>query len=314
MRSQCGPPKFDEQDFSKFDFSRWHLDGLTLDAAAAAVAGLTEKLFTSEEWSKNFQATLPEFQSRTLEFFTQQFKDLQKERAETAADFENRSKAADQLTDDFRKSIQVTATPVVIDAVPNIFQGSVRLVSEKDPQLGLPGLRVQVFDPRDEKTVLLESESDLHGNVILAFPPEITKDRDQRDMNLRIVDAENKPITTIANAICIRIGQTEERVVKIPESAAIEENKKQALETRADRENRAHLLAGRGDILRRQGEKVLEVIDCRLRDTGEIVAELQKPPASPTASPKPVPETPVAPVEPGEEAAPASTRKRGKKK
>jgi len=41
MRSQCEPPDFGEQDFSQFDFTRWHLDGLTLDAAATAVAGLT---------------------------------------------------------------------------------------------------------------------------------------------------------------------------------------------------------------------------------------------------------------------------------
>ncbi|HEU4834944.1 MAG TPA: hypothetical protein VFS90_11035 [Pyrinomonadaceae bacterium] len=313
MRSQCGPPKFDAQDFSKFDFSRWHLDGLTLDSAATAVAGLTEKLFTSEEWNKHFQATLPEFKTRSLELFKQQLKDLQKEREETAKDFENRAKAADQLNIDFRNSIEVTAAPVVIDAAPNIFQGSVRLVSEKDPRLGLPGLRVQIIDPKDEKTVLLESISDLNGNVILTFPPEITKDRDQRDLNLQIVDPENKPITKIDNAICIRLGQTEERVVKIPESEAIKENKKQALETRSDRENRAAQLATRGEILRRERQKVLEVLDCRLRDTGEIIAELEKPPVSRAPSPAPTPETPAA-DEPGEDESPASQPKRGKKK
>ena len=41
MRSPCGPPKFDQQDWSQFDFSRWHLDGVTLDAASAAFANLS---------------------------------------------------------------------------------------------------------------------------------------------------------------------------------------------------------------------------------------------------------------------------------
>src|ERR1044071_9157932 len=126
MRSQCGPPEFDKQDFSKFDFSRWHLDGLTLDAVSTAVGGLTEKLFASEEWRKNFDATLPQFQGRTVDFFQQHLKDLQKERADTATNFENRAKAAEQVSTDFRKSIEVTAAPVVLDAVPNVFQGSVR--------------------------------------------------------------------------------------------------------------------------------------------------------------------------------------------
>jgi hypothetical protein len=294
MRSQCEPPDFSEQDFSKFDLSRWHLDGLKLDSVTAAVAGLTEKLFTSDEWRKNFQATLPEFQGRTLEFFKQHLKDLQQERAETAADFENRAKVAEQLTDDFRKSIEVTAAPAVIDAVPNVFQASLRAVSEKDPRLGLPGLRIQILDPKDEKTVLVESVTDLNGNVVLSFPPEIVKDRDQRDMHLQIVDPAGKPLAKFADAICIRVGQTEERVVKVPESAAIDENKKQALETRSERETRARQLAARGDVLRRESQGVLDVFDCRLRDTGEIIAELEKPAPSPAPSPKAAAESPQA--------------------
>lgn len=276
MRSQCGPPEFDEQDFSKFDFSRWHLDGLTLDSVAAAIGGLAEKLFTSDEWRTHFDATLPEFQGRTQEFFKQQLRDLQQERAETADDFEKRAKAADQTADDFRKSTELSAAPAVLDAVPGVFQGSVRIVSEKDPQLGLPGVRVQVLDPKDEKTVLVETTTDLNGNAILAVPAEVAKERDEQDVTVQVVDATGKPLAKVAKAICIRVGQTEERVVKVPETAAIEENKKQALETRSERDTRARQLAARGDVLRREGKQVLDVIDCRVRDTEAIIDELEK--------------------------------------
>ena len=286
MRSQCGPPEFSEQDFSEFDFSRWHLDGLTLDAATAAVAGLTEKLFSSDEWRQSFQATLPEFEDRTLEFFKQQLTDLQTERAEIATKFENRAKAAEQNATEFRKSIEVSAAPVVLDAVPNVFQGSVRVVSEKDPQLGLPGVRLQMLDPKDEKTVLLESVTDLNGNAIFNVPPEIVKGRDEKDMNLQIVDAEGKSLAKFAEAICLRLGQTEERVLKVAESAAIEENKKQGLETRSERDTVARQLAARPEILRQESKKVLAVIDCRLADTQEIIAALEKPAPSSTASTK----------------------------
>lgn len=320
MRPQCGPPEFDKQDFSKFDFSRWHLDGLTLDPVSTALGGLTEKLFTSDEWRKTFEATVPQFQSRSVDFFKQQLKDLQKERADAATDFENRAKAAEQVSTDFRKSIEVTAAPVVLDAVPNVFQGSVRVVSEKDPQLGLPGVRVQVLDPKDEKTVLLESISDLNGNVVLPFPPEIARDRNERDMNIQVVDAAGKPIAKFAEAICIRIGQTEERVVKVPESGAIEENKKQAVETRDERETRARQLAARADVLRGQSKEVLAVLDCRIRDTEEVLAALQKP-AAPSTATQPTPAAPsAAPVQKAaappeeKESPPPTTRKRGKKK
>jgi hypothetical protein len=315
MRSQCGPPEFDEQDFSKFDLSRWHLDGLTLDSVASAIGGLAEKLFTTDEWRTHFDATLPAFQGRTQDFFKQQLRDLQQERAETADDFEKRAKAAEQSADDFRRSTEVTAAPVVLDAVPDVFQGSVRIVSDKDPQLGLPGVRVQVLDPKNEKTVLVETTTDLNGNAILAVPPELAKERDEQDVTVQVVDATGKPLVKVAKAICIRVGQTEERVIKVPESAAIEENKNQALETRSERETRARQLAGRGDVLRREAKQVLDVIDCRVRDTEAIIDELEatgsvevvsletdtppgtsspaasSQPSSPTASSQPSPKT-----------------------
>jgi len=276
MRSQCGPPEFDEQDFSKFDFSRWHLDGLTLDSVAAAIGGLAEKFFTSDEWRNHFDATLPEFQGRTQEFFKQQLRDLQQERAETTDDFEKRAKAAEQSADAFRKSTELTAAPLVLDAVPDVFQGSVRIVSEKDPQLGLPGVRLQILDPKNEKTVLVETSTDLNGNAILAVPADLAKERDEQDVTVQVVDATGKPLAKVAKALCIRAGQTEERVIKVAESAAIEENKKQALENRSERETRARQLGGRGDVLRREAKQVLDVIDCRVRDTEAIIDELEK--------------------------------------
>jgi len=310
MRSQCGPPEFDEQDFSKFDFSRWHLDGLTLDSAAAAVAGLTEKLFNSEEWRQHFEATLPEFQSRTLDFFKQQLKDLRQERAATAEDFEQRAKAAEQRADDFRKSIEVTAAPVVIDAVPDVFLGLVRVVSEKDPQLGLPGVRVKILDPKNEKVGLVESITDLNGNAILAVPAEMAKERDQQDLTVQITDSKDKPVAKFDKAICIRVGQTEERVVKVPESAAIDENKKEALEIRSERETHARELAARSESLRRESQEVLAVIDCRLKDTEGIVAELEKKEPSPVSPAKADAESPQS--EPTRKESP-SPRKRGRK-
>jgi hypothetical protein len=329
MRSQCGPPEFPEQDFSEFDFSRWNFAGLTLDAAVAAVAGLTEKLFTSDEWNQSFQATLPEFESRSLEFFQQQLKDLQTERAEVAAVFENRARVAEQNANEFRKSIELTAAPVVLDAVPNIFQASVRVVSEKDPRLGIPGLRLQVTDPKDAKTVLVEGVTDLNGNAIFTVPREIVKERDEQDVDLQIVDAAGKSLAKFAEAICLRLGQTEERVVKVPESAAIEENKQQGLGTRSERETEARQLAARPDILRRESENVLKVIDCRVADTQEIIAALERPspsagagtkaaPESTQAEPAQAEETSEAPSdEPAPETPPTKTspasKKRGKK-
>jgi hypothetical protein len=64
--SPCDPPKFDEQDWSQFDFSRWHLDGLQLDSVAQAIADLTQRLTNSPEWQDNVKATVADLQDVML--------------------------------------------------------------------------------------------------------------------------------------------------------------------------------------------------------------------------------------------------------
>ena len=325
MRSQCGPPKFDEKDWSKFDFSRWHLDDVTQDAAAAAVAGLTEKLFNSEEWRQNFQTTLPEFQQRALALFKTHAASLREERETTIKDFETRAAAAQQRSDEFRNSLEGATAAPVIDPGPDVFHAAVRVVSEKNAGLGIPNIVVQILDPNNEKVTLVESATNHDGNAVITVPPDKAKELDKRDTTLQAVDPAGKTLTRIPNAVCIRVGQTETRVVKIPESPAIAEHTKLASELRAERETHARRLAVRGEILKKELQNVLEVFDCRLKDSEAIVAELEKPTPPITEPPKDDAAPSKEASEPSKEApsedaptdakppAPARKRRRGSK-
>ena len=314
MRSQCGPPKFDKQDWSKFDFSRWHLEGISLDSAAAAVGEQSEKLFNSEEWRQNFQVTLPELQLRALDAFKEHSKDLRQQRTAAAEDFDNRATAAQQRSDDFRKSMETATAPPVVEPSPDAFHVAVRVVSEQDPRLGLPGITVQIVDPRNEKAVLVESFTDNDGNAVLTVPPELAKERDKHDTALHVVDPAGKPLAKLANAVCIRVGQTETRVVKVGEAATIAENNKLALEIRAEREARARNLAGRSEVLKNERQKVLEEFDCRLQDNEAIIAELEKPETPPQPE-EPIEEAEFSPgTEPADEEPPPTQLKRRKKR
>jgi hypothetical protein len=277
MRSRCGPPDFDEQDWSKFDFTRWHLDGLALDSAAAAFAGLSEKLFNSEEWRQHFQATLPELRGRALDFFKEHSQELRQQRNAAVEDFNNRAAAAQQRSDDFRKSVEAVGAPPAVEPSPDAFHASVRVVSQKDARLGLPSLAVQIVDPKNEKVALAESFTDNDGIAVITVPPELAKERDKRDMILQVLDSTGKPLAKLPNAVCVRLGQAETKVVKIAESPAIAEHQKLALEIRAERETKASHLAARSNLLRRELQTVLEELDCRLEDNEAILAELERP-------------------------------------
>src|SRR5215471_3972972 len=143
MQSRCDPPKFDQQDWSQFDFSRWHLDGVTLDAAAAAFAGLAERLFNSDEWRQHFQTPLPEVEQAGLRFFKDHSQQLRDEKSAVAQDFDTRIAAAQKRRDDFRKSVEIAAAPPVVQASSTTFHLAVKVTTE-DADLGLPGLAVQI--------------------------------------------------------------------------------------------------------------------------------------------------------------------------
>jgi hypothetical protein len=292
MRSQCGPPKFDEKDWSNFDFSRWHLDDVTKDSAATAFAQASEKLFNSQEWRQNFQTTLEEFQQGALGLFKDHSQNLREQQATVKEDFEKRAAAAKQRSEDLKKSAQAATSPPIVEPDPTMFHAAIRVVSEKDDSLGLPHLGVQILNPQREKEILIEASTNHDGNAVLTVSPELAKELDKTDAALQIVDRAGKPLATLANAVCIRVGQIETRVVKVPESETIAEHAKLALETRAQREVNATRAIGRSEVLTKELQNVIDVLNCRLENNEAIVAELEKPGSAVTepAEERPAPE------------------------
>src|SRR5437867_1324202 len=130
MHSRCDPPKFDQQDWGQFDFSRWHLDGVTLDAASAAFAGLSERLFNSEEWQQHFRETLPAVEGAALSFLKNHSQQLREQKTAVAQDFDKRIARAQERSDDFRSAVEAASAPPVIEADPSRFHLAVKVTTE----------------------------------------------------------------------------------------------------------------------------------------------------------------------------------------
>src|SRR5436309_16099531 len=135
MQSRCGPPKFDQQDWSQFDFSRWHFDGVTLDAASAAFAGLSERLFNSEEWRQHFQAALPALEREALSFFKDHSQQLRDQKNAVTQDFDKRITRAQERSDAFRRTVEAASAPPIIKANPDKFHLVIK-VTTKDAHPG----------------------------------------------------------------------------------------------------------------------------------------------------------------------------------
>jgi hypothetical protein len=261
MRSRCGPPKFDQQDWSQFDFSRLHMDGVTLDATSAAFVDLSERLFNSEEWRQHFQATVPALQGKVLGFYKEQSSQLQEEKAVVAEDFDQRIAAAQERSHEFKKSIETAAAPPVVQSSPESYHLAVKVTTE-DVRPGLPGLTVQIMDPRN-----------------------LAKELDKRDTGLEVLDPSGKPLAKVPGSVCIRLNQVETKVVTLSDSKKIASHKSAALGYQSEREARASDLAGRGDRLKQEREARLHDVDCRLEDTQTIIDALEKNSTAPGPQP-----------------------------
>jgi hypothetical protein len=284
MHSRCDPPKFDQQDWSQFDFSRWHLDGVNLDAASEAFAGLSEQFFNSAEWRQHFQGTLPDLQREALNFFKDHSRKLEKEKADVAQDFDDRIDAAQKRRQEFQKVVEKAAVPPVIDPVPDTYHLVVRVITADKSSLGLPGLVVQMTDPRNQKVTLVQAVTDKDGNAILTVPFEIASELDRHDTALEVLGPSNKSLVKLASGVCVRLGQTETKVVTIRESAEIEPLKKAALAIRAEQEAHNRNLVARIDRLKKEREARLHALECRIEDNQVIIDGIEQK-AAPAARP-----------------------------
>jgi hypothetical protein len=284
MPARCDPPTFDQRDWSEFDFSRWQLDGVTLEAGAAAFAALSDQLFHSEEWRLHFQETLPQLQKQALEFFKDNGQHLREQKDAAGRDYDQRIAAAEARSADFRKAAERAAGPPAGQAGPASYQLLARVTTEEG-RLGLPGIGVRIMDPRNEKQVLAEAVTDLVGNVVLTVAPEAAAELDKRDTSLQVLGPNDKVLLNSPAAVCVRLGQAETKVIALPDSREIDAHKKAASALRSERDARMAALAAQVDTLRQERASRLGELDCRLVDNEAIVAELAPPGAPPAPSP-----------------------------
>lgn len=310
MHEPCGPPKFDQRDWASFDFSRWHLDGLALDATSTAVAELSQALFGSEEWRQRFHGSLPELQRGVLALHLERSRELEAEKTAVAREFDERITAAERRSEEFGKMIETAGSPPVVEPDPQTYHLGVR-VTAGDVHVGLPGLIVQVTAPRDPKTVLAQAVTDLDGNAIITVPAAKAGDSDKTDSTLEVLTVSGKSLQRITDAVCTRPNQSETKVVSLKDSPDIAPHKSAALSLRAERDARARDLVTSIERLKQERQARLHDLDRRLEENRKIIAGLEGEQAPAPSGPTTAPQAPPD-AEPGKKrpSAPRIGRKR----
>ena len=283
MLSKCELPNFDDHDWKEFDFTRWHLDGLTLDAASAAFADLAARLSKSDEWQQHVQASLPQLQSQVLVTYQEHARELEEQRVVAEREFDLRVNAAKESAKAFRKSIEGAVAPPSIEQNPDAFHLAVK-VNTKD-RLGLPGLIVQLMHPKEKKNVLAQALTDLNGNAVLGLAVDVGKEFDKQDTSLEIRTPDGKVLERLPGAVCVRIGQTETKVATIADSEEIADHKEIGLRAQSEREFELRRFDVRIETLGSEKNRRLQEFDHKLRCNQEIIAEIEHAKPSQTHEP-----------------------------
>src|SRR5262245_4784575 len=206
MQEPTRPPIFDPSAWAQFDFTRWHLDGLPVEAVPAAIADLAQRLFASDEWRQRFQASLSGVQRGVLDAYREQARQLEDEMTVAGRDFDERIAAARARSEASSKTSETAGSPPVVEPDPQTYHLGVRVTAARESHLGLPGVLVQVTAPRG-KTPLAQGLTDPDGNTLLAIPATEASEGARSDATLEVLTVDGKSLQKLPDDACVRPNQ-----------------------------------------------------------------------------------------------------------
>jgi hypothetical protein len=310
MKPRCGPVEFGDQDWSQFDFSRWHLDGLRLDDPSAALANLAEQLLQSPEWRQNFVGSLPGLKVGVRQYFEQRSEELRAQAAELNDNLEERTTNTRGQITALQERMRNGSAPPVLTADPNTFQLGAKVLSE-ETRLGLPGLVVRLTHPQQQDRTLAESITDLDGNAVLYLTREQAEElaREKIEATVVVLGPAGKVLHREEQAICPRPNHTETWVASLSALPDLEPHTTMARQINTDRELYLASLNTRIDHLQADHATMQHNIESHLADTKKIIdgitAEQRPEPDQPPLRP-----SPEAPSPEPEPTPPRPTRRR----
>jgi hypothetical protein len=210
------------QDWSKFDFTRWNLEGLPLDPQAATLTSWVRDVTLTPSGPQRFAEGLVAIKSAVLKDFQGQVKVIQDRLTATDTELTSRIAAAQIQISTVEESIRVAGVPLVAAPDPESFQVVVKVLQQEN-RVGLPGLQVRLHDARAPQATLAGATTDLEGNALLKLNREqvdsLTKNNSE--IALEVLTPANKSILSGVQVPAPKLNQTGTVLVPLPGSADV---------------------------------------------------------------------------------------------
>lgn len=220
MANETGFPSFGNLDWSKFDFTRWNLDGLGLEGTSSTVATLLQKILAAPQWPQAFGSNLPGLKTVVIQHLNAQTESLRESSAALDKELADRISATQSLLAALQGKVRQSSVPPALAVDPNLFQLVTKAVDQQS-QLGLPGLTVQLSDPSDSGSAVATATTDSNGNAILSLSRQKARSLAKGktgDLTISILNSAGTSIYSAPNAVCAHANQVETHVAAIPSS------------------------------------------------------------------------------------------------
>jgi hypothetical protein len=213
------------QDWSQYDFTRWNLEGLKLDAQPAALAGWVRDVTLSDQSVQAFVSGLGKVAAGALQDLQDQVKNIQARLSSAETELKTRLAIAEQEIVALEENVRMASAPVQPDPDPESFQISAR-VTDESTLLGLPGLRLRLYDARSPKSTIATDTTDQNGNALFKLDRATTEKlaKGNATITMEVFGTGKKSLFTGGAAPAPKLKQAGTILASLQPSADISDN------------------------------------------------------------------------------------------
>lgn len=261
------------QDWSKFDFTHWNLDGLQLSSQPSTFAGWVRDITLSPQGQQKFAAGLAAVNSAVQDDLQNQVKTMQAGSAALNTQLTSRVAAAQKQLSAFEENLRVAAAPAAVNPDSSSYQVAAKVV-DQSTHLGLPGLHVRLNDTRPGTAPLAVTITGLNGNVIFKLSQQQVGNlnKDNALIAMEVLTPAGKSVYTGRQTVNPTLNQADTLLATLPPSADLTPHLNAAKAVSTQQQARLTALAAKVDALRVYYQQAQDDLQQRLTLVQSILA------------------------------------------
>ncbi|HEX3587587.1 MAG TPA: hypothetical protein VH024_16420 [Candidatus Angelobacter sp.] len=264
------------QDWSKFDFTQWNVEGLKLDAQPAAITTWLRDATLSGQPAQAFARGVTVLKTAALKDLQVQARQLQQSISSADTELAVRTTATKNQIAALEEGLRAAALPPSATPDPASFQVGVKVV-EQSARVGLPAMQVRVFDTKNPKATLATATTDLTGSAVLALNKEQTDalNKNNTEVGMEVLTQDGKTVFSGSQTVAPKLNQAGTLVASIPSSADLALHVQAGNAMTAQQKELADTLTSRLDALKTYYQTAKDEAQQQLELVKAMIAELQ---------------------------------------